>query len=131
MPVFVPGFAKPHERIVAFTTRQLLDIFAPSNVPVLNPEVLAATRATAGENLPAGGERLGGQAGEVQEPVRSGDAERHRGEPAAEGRLRRVQHAVQTGGFGLFSRGRAFPNGSWPGVHHLLVMFGRVISRLG
>ncbi len=42
------------ERIVAFAMRQWLDVFSPSNVPWLNPEVIAATRATGGRNLVAG-----------------------------------------------------------------------------
>jgi polyhydroxyalkanoate synthase len=45
----------PHnQRIVSFTLRQWLDLISPSNVPWLNPEVIAATRATGGANLVAG-----------------------------------------------------------------------------
>ena len=47
-----PGGVGPHnERMVAFTTRQWLDLISPSNVPWLNPEVIGATRDTGGKNL--------------------------------------------------------------------------------
>jgi polyhydroxyalkanoate synthase len=48
------GVDRPNERIVAFTVRQWLDLMSPSNVPWLNPEVIAATRATNGRNLATG-----------------------------------------------------------------------------
>jgi polyhydroxyalkanoate synthase len=48
------GVAPPNRRMVAFTTRQMLDVLSPSNVPWMNPEVIAATRATGGRNLLAG-----------------------------------------------------------------------------
>jgi polyhydroxyalkanoate synthase len=49
-----PGGVDPHNRrIVAFTVRQWLDLMSPSNVPWLNPEVIEATRNTAGANLAA------------------------------------------------------------------------------
>ncbi len=50
----VPGVASAHERIVNFTVRQIMDMLAPSNYPVLNPEVLTRTQATFGENLREG-----------------------------------------------------------------------------
>jgi polyhydroxyalkanoate synthase len=45
------GVARPSERMVAFTTRQMLDVLSPSNVPWLNPEVIEAARATNGRNF--------------------------------------------------------------------------------
>jgi polyhydroxyalkanoate synthase len=45
----------PHDRrMVSFTVRQWLDLMSPSNVPWLNPEVVAATRDSGGANLVAG-----------------------------------------------------------------------------
>ena len=38
-----PGVACEHERIVAFMARQLLDMVAPTNMPMINPEIIAAT----------------------------------------------------------------------------------------
>ncbi len=48
------GVGRPNERMVAFSTRQMLDVLSPSNVPWLNPEVIEATRATGGRNFLAG-----------------------------------------------------------------------------
>ena len=48
------GVSKLHERRVEFITRQMLDIFSPSNFVLTNPEVLARTRAEAGMNLVRG-----------------------------------------------------------------------------
>ncbi|HXP75773.1 MAG TPA: alpha/beta fold hydrolase [Stellaceae bacterium] len=47
----VRGAAPRHERIVGFTIRQILDIFAPSNSPLTNPEVLRQTLAEGGQNF--------------------------------------------------------------------------------
>ncbi|MBN8926604.1 MAG: poly-beta-hydroxybutyrate polymerase [Rhodospirillales bacterium 69-11] len=47
----LPGVAKAHEDIVAFTMRQVLDVASPSNLPWLNPEVLEAIWQTGGHNL--------------------------------------------------------------------------------
>ncbi len=47
----VSGVSKPHERIVDFATRQLLDMAAPSNFLLTNPEVLDRTLARGGSNL--------------------------------------------------------------------------------
>ncbi len=52
--VNVQGVSANHERIVSFTARQLLDMLAPSNNPILNPEVLAVTMAQRGENIRTG-----------------------------------------------------------------------------
>jgi len=50
----VNGVSLSHERMISFMTRQVLDMFAPSNIPFLNPEVIDATRATGGKNLQQG-----------------------------------------------------------------------------
>ena len=47
----VRGVLPQHERMVAFGTRQWLDMFSPSNFPLTNPEVLERTRAAGGMNL--------------------------------------------------------------------------------
>ena len=50
-----PGGVDPNNRrMVAFTTRQVLDLVSPSNVAWLNPEVIEATHASGGANLVAG-----------------------------------------------------------------------------
>ena len=45
------GVSPEHERMVAFGTRQWLDVFSPSNYLLSNPEVLERTRAEGGMNL--------------------------------------------------------------------------------
>jgi poly[(R)-3-hydroxyalkanoate] polymerase subunit PhaC len=50
----VPGVSAHHGRLVAFGARQLLDLVSPSNVPWLNPEVIAATIQQRGANLARG-----------------------------------------------------------------------------
>lgn len=50
----VPGVTPHHEEVVSFVARQMLDIFAPSNNPFLNPEVLARARQTGGGNFQKG-----------------------------------------------------------------------------
>jgi polyhydroxyalkanoate synthase len=47
----VRGVSRHHENVVAFVARQWLDMWAPSNFPWTNPEVLAATRDQRGGNL--------------------------------------------------------------------------------
>ena len=47
----VRGVTAQHERMVAFTARQALDIFAPSNFVATNPDVLDRTQRQAGANL--------------------------------------------------------------------------------
>jgi polyhydroxyalkanoate synthase len=49
-----PGLDPQNRRMVSFTVRQWLDMISPSNVPWLNPEVIAATRASGGRNLARG-----------------------------------------------------------------------------
>ncbi len=48
------GVAKHNEDIVAFVTRQVLDMFSPSNSPLTNPEILKATLEEGGQNLVRG-----------------------------------------------------------------------------
>ena len=50
----VRGVAAQHESIVAFHTRQLLDMCSPSNFVVTNPEVADLTRRQMGMNLVRG-----------------------------------------------------------------------------
>ena len=50
----VHGLASHYENVVSFTTRQLLDMFAPSNFILTNPEVLKITREQYGANLVQG-----------------------------------------------------------------------------
>ncbi|MGO9533772.1 MAG: PHA/PHB synthase family protein [Syntrophobacteraceae bacterium] len=50
----VHGLECHHENVVSFTTRQLLDVFAPSNFILTNPEVLKITREQWGANLVQG-----------------------------------------------------------------------------
>lgn len=50
----VPGVTPQHERIMAFMTRQILDMVSPSNAPLTNPEVIGATLAQGGQNLQRG-----------------------------------------------------------------------------
>src|SRR6516165_410266 len=47
----VPGVDKQHEKVVAFSTRQLLDVFAPSNSIFTNPVVQRKISETGGFNL--------------------------------------------------------------------------------
>ncbi len=47
----VRGVSPPHEAVVAFAARQALDMLAPNNAPLTNPEVARATLASGGANL--------------------------------------------------------------------------------
>jgi len=49
--VGVRGVAKQHEKIAEFVARQLLDMVAPSNFPLTNPEILTRTLGSGGLNL--------------------------------------------------------------------------------
>jgi polyhydroxyalkanoate synthase len=55
----VPGVAAAHERELQFLTRQVLDMYSPSNFPFTNPEILRKTRNEAGMNLVRGLQNLG------------------------------------------------------------------------
>ncbi|MBX9846960.1 MAG: alpha/beta fold hydrolase [Xanthobacteraceae bacterium] len=50
----VRGVTQQHANIVSFVTRQLLDVVAPSNSPLTNPEILRVTRESGGANLVQG-----------------------------------------------------------------------------
>jgi polyhydroxyalkanoate synthase subunit PhaC len=50
----VRGVSAHHEEVAAFTTRQWLDMWAPSNGILTNPQVLRQTLATGGANLVSG-----------------------------------------------------------------------------
>jgi polyhydroxyalkanoate synthase len=50
----VGGVSPQHEAEVEFATRQLLDMFSPSNFPATNPEILRKTIASGGANLLTG-----------------------------------------------------------------------------
>lgn len=50
----VAGVSPHHEDVVAFAIRQSLDVLAPTNMPVTNPEVAAETLRSGGRNLAAG-----------------------------------------------------------------------------
>jgi len=52
------GVSKHHEDMVEFTSRQLLDMAAPSNFPLTNPEILWRTLSTGGLNLVRGAQNF-------------------------------------------------------------------------
>ncbi len=54
----VPGVARRNEDIVAFITRQLLDVFAPTNFLATNPQLQQATLEQGGANLLRGAMHL-------------------------------------------------------------------------
>ncbi|HWT08147.1 MAG TPA: alpha/beta fold hydrolase, partial [Roseomonas sp.] len=47
----VPGLAQAHADRVAFMMRQMVDVFAPSNLPWMNPAIAERTAAESGTNL--------------------------------------------------------------------------------
>ncbi|SHF44292.1 polyhydroxyalkanoate synthase [Litoreibacter ascidiaceicola] len=47
----VEGVTQQHENVVEFASRQLLDVFSPSNFAMTNPEVLKQTAQEGGMNL--------------------------------------------------------------------------------
>ncbi|WP_244914535.1 PHA/PHB synthase family protein [Pandoraea apista] len=55
----IPGVEPHHRDVVRFMTRQWLDVFSPSNLWCLNPEVLSAIRETQGQSLVRGAQRWG------------------------------------------------------------------------
>jgi polyhydroxyalkanoate synthase len=50
----IRGVSPEHERALEFGSRQLLDVFAPSNFIPTNPEILKRTQDEAGQNLVRG-----------------------------------------------------------------------------
>lgn len=47
----VRGVSTHHLRVINFIARQLLDIYSPSNIPWMNPEVITATIEQSGNNF--------------------------------------------------------------------------------
>lgn len=47
----IRGVSKHHQNLINFITRQILDIFSPSNFPAMNPEVIKATMNESGMNF--------------------------------------------------------------------------------
>ena len=56
--VGVEGVSDHHQDVVAFSARQMLDPFSPSNFPMTNPEVLKATLESGGMNLVHGAQNI-------------------------------------------------------------------------
>lgn len=50
----VPGVSPHDEAVIAFATRQMLDMLSPSNSPFTNPEVVRKARASGGMNFVEG-----------------------------------------------------------------------------
>jgi polyhydroxyalkanoate synthase len=50
----VPGLERQHEAEVGFMMRQLIDVFAPTNIPWLNPLIIRRTAQEGGFNLVRG-----------------------------------------------------------------------------
>ena len=50
----IRGVSKQNENIVEFATRQMLDVFSPSNFLLTNPEILNHTLSHGGTNLAQG-----------------------------------------------------------------------------
>lgn len=48
---YISGVSKHHQNLVNFITRQWLDIYSPSNLPWLNPEVIEASKQQSGMNF--------------------------------------------------------------------------------
>ncbi len=68
----VPGVSRRSEDIVEFTTRQILDVFSPSNFAWTNPEVIETTLRERGQNLVRGmnylAKDISPAAGQYKEP---------------------------------------------------------------
>jgi len=60
------GISTANRRMVSFAARQYVDMFSPSNLPWLNPEVINATANTGGRNLAAG---FGNFLSDIQEAI--------------------------------------------------------------
>jgi polyhydroxyalkanoate synthase len=54
----VPGLSHQNANVATFAARQWMDVFSPSNLPWLNPDVLQATQAQLGQNLLRGAQNL-------------------------------------------------------------------------
>jgi polyhydroxyalkanoate synthase len=54
----VNGVTQKHENVVEFATRQMLDVFSPSNYLLTNPQLLEQTKQEGGQNLVRGIQNL-------------------------------------------------------------------------
>lgn len=54
----IRGVSRHNEEAVSFIMRQVLDMFSPSNIPMLNPEILQTTLAEGGANLLSGAQNF-------------------------------------------------------------------------
>jgi len=54
----IRGVSQRHEEMVQYASRQILDVVAPSNFPLINPEVLLQTIGSGGLNLAKGWQNL-------------------------------------------------------------------------
>jgi polyhydroxyalkanoate synthase len=54
----VGGVTKQHENVMAFATRQMLDVFSPSNYLLTNPQLIEQTKREGGHNLMRGMQNL-------------------------------------------------------------------------
>lgn len=54
----VRGVTRQHENVVEFATRQMLDVFSPSNFLMTNPEVFVRTVREGGQNLVRGAQNF-------------------------------------------------------------------------
>ncbi|MDH5245572.1 MAG: poly-beta-hydroxybutyrate polymerase N-terminal domain-containing protein, partial [Betaproteobacteria bacterium] len=54
----VRGVTRQNEKVVAFATRQFLDVLSPSNFPLTNPEVLERTLSEGGMNFVRGAQNF-------------------------------------------------------------------------
>lgn len=74
----VRGVTPHHEHVTTFMTRQVLDMFSPSNFLLTNPQVLAATVRSGGKNLLQGAQNLARDAFEQLTDKRAHGAEHFR-----------------------------------------------------
>ena len=68
------AFPSSHEDMVEFVSRQILDMFSPSNFLLTNPEILSRTVAPAALNLVRGLSELSWRTGSAPSPARSRSA---------------------------------------------------------
>lgn len=54
----VRGVTPQHENVMEFATRQILDVFSPSNYLLTNPQLLEQTQKEAGQNLVRGAQNF-------------------------------------------------------------------------
>jgi len=69
----VPGVSRRSQDIVEFTTRQMLDIFSPSNFAWTNPEVMETTLRERGQNLVRGSHYLAEELSSINAPRPNAD----------------------------------------------------------